>query len=159
VARTPLPGVGLRLEFTTAAGRRLGVIRDQRGGLELFISHDDLSDLAAVSAELTTGEAAALTDLLGGTTFAHEVSHLQQAAAGIAVDWLPIEAGSPYVDRPLGDSRLRTRTGVSVVAVIREGTAIPSPTPAFVFSEGDVVVAVGTVNGLESASEILRVET
>ena len=69
--------------------------------------------------------------------------------------------GMGYVwcrDRPLGDTELRTRTSVSIVAVIRDGTAIPSPTPMFVFAAGDVVVAVGTVEGLAAATEILRSE-
>ena len=156
VNRTPLPGIGLRLEFVTDDGRRVGVIHRQKGGLELFISHQDNPDLTAASVELTTGEAVTLTELFGGSTFSHELSHLQQAAAGIAVDWLPIEADTLFVDHPLGDTQLRTRTGVSIVAVIRDGTAIPSPTPAFVFAASDVVVAVGTADGLAAADVILR---
>ncbi len=158
VERTPLPGVGLRLDFVTEDGRRVGVIHRQTGGLELFIGHADDPDLTAASVELTASEAATLTELFGGSVFSHELSHLQEAAAGIAVDWLPIEAGTRFVDRPLGDTRLRTRTGVSVVAVIRDGIAIPSPTPAFVLTAGDVVVAVGTVSGLADAGDILRSE-
>lgn len=158
VERTPLPGVGLRLEFVAENGQRVGVIRRQQGGLELFVCHHDEPDLTAASVELTASEAATLTELFGGSTFSHELSHLQQAAAGIAVDWIPIEAGSRYVDRPLGETQLRTRTGVSVVAVIRDSVAIPSPTPAFGFAAGDVVVTVGTVDGLAAAGDILRAE-
>ncbi len=97
--------------------------------------------------------------MFGGSEFSHELSHLQEAAAGIAVDWLPIDAASPYVGRPLGDTRLRTRTGVSIVAVIRDGKVVPSPAPAFEFTDGDVLVAVGTSEGLSAAGEILRGES
>ncbi len=158
VIRTPLPGIGLRLDFITADGPRIGVIHRQKGGLELFISHTDDPDLTAASLELTVTEAATLTELFGGSAFSHELSHLREAAGGIAVDWLPIEAGTRYVDRRLGDTELRAQTGVSVVTVIREGIAIPSPGPDFVFAAGDVVVAVGTVDALSAAALILQSE-
>ena len=158
VVRTPLPGIGLRLEFSTADGPRVGVIRRQTGGLELFISHSDNPDLTAASLDLTVTEAATRSELFGGSAFSHELSHLQEAAGGIAVDWLPIEAGTRYVERRLGDTELRAQTGVSVVTVIRGGAAIPSPGPEFVFNAGDVVVAVGTVDALADAALILQSE-
>lgn len=158
VVRTPLPGIGLRLEFVTAGGPRVGVIHRQKGGLELFVSYADDPDLTAASLELTGGEVATLKELFGGSAFSHELSHLQEAAGGIAVDWLPIEAGTRYVDRRLGDTELRAQTGVSVVTVIRGGVAIASPGPEFVFAAGDVVVAVGTVDALASATLILQSE-
>ena len=158
VVRTPLPGIGLRLEFATGSGPRVGVIHRQKGGLELFVSHSDDPDMTATSVELTVSEVATLKELFGGSAFSHELSHLQEAAGGIAVDWLPIEAGTRYVDRRLGDTELRAQTGVSVVTVIREGAAIPSPGPEFVFAAGDVVVAVGTVDALASATLILQSE-
>ncbi|MEA3511015.1 MAG: TrkA C-terminal domain-containing protein [Actinomycetota bacterium] len=158
VVRTPLPGVGLRLEFVSADGPRVGVIHRQEGGVELFVSHSNDPDLTAASLKLTVSEAATLKELFGGSAFSHELSHLQEAAGGIAVDWLPIEAGTRYVDRRLGDTELRAQTGVSVVTVIREGVAIPSPGPEFVFVAGDVVVAVGTVDALASATVILQSE-
>lgn len=158
VVQTPLPGIGLRLEFVTADGQRIGVIQRQQGDLELFVSHSDNPDLAATSLELTASEVATLTGLLGGSAFSHELSHLQEAAGGVAVDWLPIEARTRYAERRLGDTHLRAHTGVSIVAVIRKGTAIPSPPPEFTFTAGDVVVAVGTIEGLAAAALILQSE-
>ncbi len=158
VDRTPLPGVGLRLELMAADGNRLGVIHLQQGGIELFISRSDDPDLAAASVTLTPREAATLIELFGGSSFSHELSHLQEAAAGVAVDWLTIEHGEPYVARSLGDTRLRTRTGVSIVAVVRDGSVEPSPTPQFVFAAGDVLVAVGTADGLARAGALIRGE-
>ena len=158
VVQTPLPGIGLRLEFVTAEGQRVGVVQRQQGDLELFISHADDPDLAATSLSLTENEVATLTGLLGGSAFSHELSHLQEAAGGIAVDWLPIEPRTRYAERRLGDTHLRAHTGVSVVAVIRKGSVIPSPSPEFTFTAGDVIVAVGTAEGLAEAALILQSE-
>ena len=159
VERTPLPGIGLRLEISAEADHRVGVIHHADGHVELFISHPGDSDLVKASVQLTGPEISALKELLGGSAFAQELAHLRRAALGIAVDWLPIETGSPFVGRPLGDTRLRTRTGVSVVAVIRDGGVVPSPNPMFEFALGDVVVAVGTTDGLAAAEAILRTGT
>lgn len=156
VVQTPLPGIGLRLEFVTAGGQRIGVVQRQQGDLELFISYSNDPDLAATSLNLTPAEVAILTGLLGGSAFSHELSHLQEAAGSIAVDWLPIGARTRYADRRLGDTHLRAHTGVSIVAVIREGDVIPSPPPEFMFTEGDVLVAVGTAEGLAEAAVILQ---
>ena len=59
------------------------------------------------------------------------------------------------VGRPLGDTRIRTRTGASIVAVLRDGQVVPSPDPSFVFATGDVVVVVGTRKALEEVTRIL----
>jgi TrkA domain protein len=55
----------------------------------------------------------------------------------------------------LGHTRARTRTGVSIVAVLRERNVIPSPGPGFVFEAGDVLVVVGTRTGLDNLTSIL----
>jgi TrkA domain protein len=47
-----------------------------------------------------------------------------------------------------------TRTGVSLVAVMRAGQVHPSPGPEFTLAAGDLLVAVGTRDGLAEAAEI-----
>jgi TrkA domain protein len=43
-----------------------------------------------------------------------------------------------------------------VVAVARAGQVHPSPTPDFTLTGGDLLVAVGTSEGLEAAAKILK---
>jgi TrkA domain protein len=59
------------------------------------------------------------------------------------------------VGRKLGDTKARTRTSASIVAVLRDREVIPSPGPPFVFEANDVVVAVGTRAGLNGITAIL----
>ncbi|TDC72871.1 TrkA C-terminal domain-containing protein, partial [Actinomadura sp. 7K507] len=49
----------------------------------------------------------------------------------------------------------RTRTGASIVAVVRNGQVIASPRPDFVFTADDIVVAVGTGEGTDAVTQIL----
>jgi TrkA domain protein len=65
------------------------------------------------------------------------------ALPGVEAVRIPVAAGSPYCGRRLADTRARTRTGASIVAVVRDGQVVPSPTPDFEFRGGDGVVAVG----------------
>lgn len=59
------------------------------------------------------------------------------------------------MNRPLGDTQARTRTGVSIVAILRGQNVIPSPTPQEVLRDDDVVVAVGTREGLDALDKLL----
>jgi K+:H+ antiporter subunit KhtT len=42
------------------------------------------------------------------------------------------------------------------VAIMREGEVLPSPGPDVVLHPGDLLVAVGTQEGLDTAASILR---
>ncbi len=55
----------------------------------------------------------------------------------------------------LGETRMRTETGASVVAVLRRAEAIPSPTPDFRLAGGDTLIVVGTREGVDGAATIL----
>jgi TrkA domain protein len=50
---------------------------------------------------------------------------------------------------------MRTRTGVSIVAVMRAGQVYPSPKPDFLLTSGDLLVAVGTTDGLDASAKLL----
>jgi TrkA domain protein len=51
---------------------------------------------------------------------------------------------------------VRSRTGVSIVAVIRDETAFPAPGPDFGLEADDTLVVVGTAGGIEAVGELLR---
>jgi TrkA domain protein len=155
VEQTTLPGIGVRHDLITETGRRLGVVSHRNGRRDLVVFDPDDPDACAASIPLTDDEAEALADLLGASLMLGQLAELRQQAAGLLTEQVPIMAGSPYAGRPLGHTRARTRTGVSIVAVLRERQVIPSPAPDFVFEAGDVVVVVGTRSGLDKLTAIL----
>ncbi len=79
----------------------------------------------------------------------------RQQAAGLLTEQIALPAGSRYVGRRLGDTKARTRTSASIVAVVRDGDIIPSPAPSFRFEAGDVVIVVGTRAGVDGVTAIL----
>lgn len=155
VEKVELPGIGVRHDVVTAAGRRVSVVTHHSGERELAFYDRDDPDASSEWAALTDDEAQALADVLGASLMLSELAGLREQAAGLHTEQVSIRAGSPYVNRPLGDTKTRTRTGVSIVAVLREGEVTPSPGPEFVFSLGDTLVAVGTGSGIDSFARLI----
>ena len=149
-----LPGIGVCQEVVLHDGRRLGIVT-RRSGLRDLVLYDEDGDGAAENVELTDDEANAVAEILGAPQLTFRLAVLQRQAEGLIVEQLPVPADSPYAARPLGDTQARTRTGASIVAVLRQGAALPSPTPDFVLHAGDLVVTVGTQAAVDQVAHIL----
>ena len=156
VTETQLPGVGVRYEFTTHDGARLGVLHHHGGRREVVVYDEDDPDRAASVLRLDSDDSRTLSELLGATQVTEAVRAMQQRIEGLTLEWIDVPARSSMVGRTIGDGELRSRTGASVVAVIRGEATEPAPGPEFAFAAGDVVVAVGTPEGLELLRVALR---
>lgn len=152
---TALPGIGVRKDFALRNGRRIGVIAHRDGGIELILSAADDPDACVAALPLSVEEAGALANLLGAPQLVARLTAEHRELPGIKTKQLPVQEGSPFDGRPLGDTAMRTRTGVSLVAVMRAGQVHPSPGPEFTLAAGDLLVAVGTSEGLAEAATIL----
>ena len=155
IQETSLPGVGQRVEFTSAEGSRVGVVHHRTGWRELFVCPPEDPDAVALSLRLSDDESHALADALGGSSVVESLSHLAYQVEGLAIDWLNVDRDTPFVDKTIGDARVRTRTGVSIVAVIRGEKAPPAPGPDFTIEADDKLVVVGTTDGIEAVRDIL----
>ncbi|GAB2579692.1 potassium transporter TrkA [Paractinoplanes abujensis] len=159
VEQTPLPGIGVRHDLVTSSGRTVGVVSHRNGRRDLVLYDVDDPDSCLASIPLTDDEAEALADVLGASLMLGQLAGLRQQASGLLTEQIALPAGSPFVGRKLGDTRTRTRTGASIVAVMRDREVVASPGPDFVFEANDVVVAVGTRSGLDGVSAILAGDT
>ncbi|MDQ4064926.1 MAG: potassium transporter TrkA [Actinomycetota bacterium] len=122
----------------------------------MYVARPDDPDEFKRVLELSPDDARTLAELLGATRVAEQLTELQQRIEGLVIDWLPIREDSAFVGRSIGDTRLRTRTGVSVVAIVRGDDAIPAPGPEQTLLSGDYLVVVGTARGVEQAVELLH---
>jgi TrkA domain protein len=156
IREVKLPGLGVRYEFTTQEGKRVGVVSHRSGRKELYFPDPHDPDAFKRMLGLSDEDARSLAEILGGSRIAEELAELQQRIEGLAIDWLPLRDDSPYVGRSIGDARVRTRTGVSIVAVLREDQAIPAPGPDLELASGDYLVVVGTTRGIEEVVELLH---
>ena len=156
VREVELPGVGVRHEFTTEDGSRVGVVSHRSGRREIYLADPEDPDRFKLALSVSEEDARTLAEILGASRVAVELAELQQKIEGLAIDWLPVRADSPFAHRPIGAGRVRTRTGVSIVAVLRGDEAIPAPGPDVQVRPGDYLVVVGTPRGIEEVVELLR---
>lgn len=148
-----LPGIGLQYDFTTADGEHLSVVAHRNGSRSLDGFRGGSSGEAAFSFRLTVEEAAVLADaLLAG----HDDPRLLRAdELGLVAERVALSSVSRWNGQPLGSTRLRTRTGASVVAILRGSNPIPSPAAAFRLAGGDTLIVVGTREGAAAAAALL----
>jgi TrkA domain protein len=156
IRETPLPGVGLRYDFATDGGERLGVIAHRSGRRELLVYDREDPDRCRETLTLDEEDAWTLAELLGGPKLTGPLATLQQSIQGLTIDWFRVEPGHASAGATIGDLQLRRRTGTTVVAIQRGERTVPSPTPEQRFDVDDVAVLVGTPEGIERAIGVLR---
>ncbi|GAA3425908.1 cation:proton antiporter regulatory subunit [Streptosporangium nondiastaticum] len=155
VEQTALPGIGLRHEFTTRSGRRVGVVSHRTGRRDLVIYDRDDPDRACEAVKLNDEEADVLCELLGAPRIVQRLNDLHREVEGLVSVQLPVLAGTPYAGRTMGDARVRSRTGASIVAVVRGGQVFASPGPDFGLAADDVIVVVGSPESTSAVADIL----
>lgn len=156
VIETRLPGIGVRREILTGSGRRVGIVSQRDGELDLIISKAEDPDACVASIPLTPDEAATIGNLLGSRQLVAQLTEEHRDLPGVSTRQFYINRGSPFDGRTLGDTRMRSRSGASLVAVLRSGQVQASPAPDFTLAAGDLLVVVGTSEGLDAAADILR---
>ncbi|MEI5584483.1 MULTISPECIES: cation:proton antiporter regulatory subunit [unclassified Agromyces] len=155
IEKVDLPGIGFRHDLVTEGGRRISVVSHRDGERDLGVFDEDDPDACRDSIPLNDDEAAALADVLGTSVMMSRLTSLSDETAGLFTEQIALPTDSPYLNHPLGHTKARTRTHSSIVAIVRDGQVIPSPTPSEVLRAGDVIVAVGTRQGLDAVARLL----
>ncbi len=155
VTEVLLPGVGVRYEFDTAAGRRLGLISYRDGRFEIVRYNARDPDACRSLLVLTATEADTVAELLGAPRLTERFADLTREVPGLESATVVVPTGSPFADRALGETHARTVTGASVVAVVRGAHVIASPSPAEVLRAGDALIVVGTEVGIAGVRAIV----
>ena len=154
IERVELPGIGTRHDVLTDSGRRVGVVSYRTGERDLALFDIDDPDAASDTVTLTDDEADALANVLGASVMIGQLTGIREAA-GLYTEQLVLPATSPFAGGVLGDTKARTRTRTSIVAIIRKAEVIPSPTPQTDLQAGDTIIAVGTRPGLDALAKLL----
>jgi K+:H+ antiporter subunit KhtT len=154
---TRLPGVGVKYGFRTDDGARLAVILHNDGVREIYyFRREDDEDPQAVL-RLDDEEARQLGAVLGG---AYErpkiVEELEMALGELLIEWVRVPDDSPAIGRSLADCAFRARTGVTIIAILREPEPISGAQPEDVIQVGDTLVTVGKAGQYRSFRELLE---
>jgi len=145
ISETPLPGIGVRLEFTSRGGQPIGVVVRRDGDRDLLVYSREDPDACKLTLHLEPEDVAALIDALGGSAVvARQQESLRQSLEGIDLEWVQIPDGGAAAGHTIAESALRRSTGASIVSVIRGQEVITSPGSDFTIEAGDTVVLVGS---------------
>jgi TrkA domain protein len=155
IEKVDLPGIGVRHDVVTQEGQRIGCVSYRDGKREVALYDPEDPDSIKGSVSLNGDEAAALSDLLGHAALLSQLSDLGAEKIGLFTEQLILPADSRYIDKPLGETKARTKTGASIVAILRGKDVIPSPTPSDILRMDDLIVAVGTREGLDALDKLL----
>ena len=147
--------MGVRYEFTSHHGERIGIIARRGGYFEVVLYGRDDPDSARPVFRLTDEEADAVAQILGAPRIAERFTELTREIPGLEAGQVLIRPGSAFVDRPLGETRARTRTGSSIVAIVRDEQVLVSPGPSEMLHAADVLIVVGTETGIEGVQRLV----
>jgi len=74
---------------------------------------------------------------------AQTLQHVRRATHLMDLRWVEVAATSGLVGQTIQERRIRSTTGVSVVAVMRDGTVVLNPEVTYRFAGGDLVGVLG----------------
>lgn len=156
VREATLPGVGKKYVMPLRAGGNVAIIVRPDGERQLFHFLKD-EDRPRDVVKVERDEAQQVANLLGAPMVgAPETDDLQLVFGALEIEWVEITGQSDLIGQTLGASRLRERTGASVVAVLRGETAIPNPPIETVFSKGDTLLLIGDDVQTEAARRVVE---
>ncbi|MCB9385165.1 MAG: cation:proton antiporter [Bryobacterales bacterium] len=81
---------------------------------------------------------------------------MRRVTGVIEIEWLRIADDSPAAGRSIGALRLRTETGASVVALMRDGGSQANPGPEVELHAGDRVALLGSREQLSAAEALFQ---
>lgn len=84
------------------------------------------------------------------------MSQIGDVARQLDFTWLGLSADSPFGGRTIGELRIRTSIGVSVVGLIHEGSLTANPDSSARLGAGDLVAVLGTRDQIARFNEAAR---
>jgi TrkA domain protein len=153
---TRLPGVGVKYTLLCGHGQRLAVILHNDGTREVYVFDRPTDEEPSAVVQLDDDEARQLGAVLGG---AYErpkiVEELEMALGELAIEWIPVPDSSPFIGKTLAEAGFRARTGITIIAILREPEPVTGAQPDDVLEQGDTLVTVGKLGQYPAFRKLL----
>jgi len=153
-----LPGIGTKYELETDKKDIVAIFFLKNGNIQMYtLPHDSPTPSVA---ELTSGEARRLGAILSGAIMEADQESVEIAFSALSDLRISVHTyvmGKHCAGKSLEDLQIRARTGATIIAVSRGDKNVINPPPAFVFEEGDTVVAIGEADQLRAFEQVLLV--
>ncbi|MDD2599769.1 MAG: cation:proton antiporter regulatory subunit [Kiritimatiellae bacterium] len=144
VKMADLPGVGKKISFWTAEKQKVVIIIHHSGKRDLYFFQDTDEDEADYFLTLTSEETREMgAQLLGAAFQPVDDDKMLICQKQLVMEWIKLTPESPFVDKQIAESQIRTHTGASVIAVKHGDEMTVSPDISMVLKAGDTVMAAG----------------
>lgn len=156
VYESDLPGVGKKFEIEIREGQRLVIVTHNTGKREVFLKPEEGADSEKLF-ELSDRLARTVGTILEGAYFqpVQADSVETMLTEGTFLEWFSVNEGADLAGQTLANARVRDRTGVSIIAIQRNGTTVPSPDPETEIEVGDTLVVIGSQEDLGQFEPLL----
>jgi TrkA domain protein len=153
---TRLPGVGVKFTLRLESGGRLAIIQHNDGDRELYVYARSRDEEPAAVIRLDDEEARQVGAVIGG---AYErpkiVDDLEMALGELLIEWVRVPDDSPAIGRSLADCGFRAKTGITIIAILRESETVSGAQPDDVILSGDTLVTVGKAGQYRAFRDLL----
>ena len=154
VRETRLPGVGTKFTLRTHRGEKLSSVVHLDGMREIYhYTDDDEPHVITLNDE----EARQLGAILGGVVYRPQlVKDLDVALKDLVMEWIELPPDSPLVGLTVATCRIRSTTGATIVAILRESGSLATPHPDEVLRADDTLVVIGRPESFDEINRLVR---
>lgn len=150
-----LPGIGKKISFITAEDSKIVLIVHHTGKRDLYFFEDADNDEADFMINLNADETRELgAQLLGAMYQPVDTDKMKMFKHQIIIEWLEIGEKSDLVDSTIGDSRIRTRTGASIIGIVKKDDLIAVPDIDVTLHKGDTLMVVGKKDQIDNLAAL-----
>jgi TrkA domain protein len=157
ISETNLPGVGRKFQIEAASGDRLVIVIHNDGTRELYHFTARNPDRPASVLTLADAEARQVAGILGGLTYVPQALPAAEIVLeDLVLEWFTVPPGAACVGRTIGDLRVRTATGASIVSIIEpDRVKRINPGPDTTLREGATLILAGDRRTVAALKELL----
>ena len=150
-----LPGIGKRYSFETAEGESLVVILHQSGHREIYHFAESDGDEPNFSIKLSDEEARQLGTILLGVDYQPVADdRVELFLKNIRIKWIQVLPDSELANQKIIDSRIRSKTGATIIGIQRGEEMIGSPDVDEVILPGDTLMIIGNLEQTKSLDSL-----
>ncbi len=84
------------------------------------------------------------------------ISQLENSSRLFQLTWITTNPASPLTGTTIGQSKIRSQTGVTIAGILRKGQLHPNPGPDFILEEQDMMGVLGTPEQLATFRELSK---
>jgi len=155
IKTSDLPGIGKRYSFKTAEEETLVVILHQSGQRELYHFTGSDEDEPDFTLKLSDEEARQLGTLLLGVDYQPVADdRVELFLKKVRIEWVQVDPGSPLAHEKIIDSRIRSKTGATIIGIQRGDDFIGSPDVDEVILPGDTLMIIGNREQTKSVDSL-----